>query len=449
MSRIYTALCLVFSLYLASSDELSVQPATSDDKAEQCLMQKRHQVARSDSLEEKPNKLHRESNADSLAETAHAEGKKAAKKAGEGKKLDKANAVDGQKGEKSEKKGKHGKHQGKKSSLLKTKEKNNADGHKKKQARKAKANHKSKAEPVSLAQMSVSGRQTANKSHIVNLHEILPEPVLALGWELFKTEGAIQGAVDNSVPVEVTYAGVKMSLRMNKFDDAVKRVGEEGTWFSYDLDSLSSSQDSSEDMLNMLDLGGNYGVVSIAAMKKHPKNLRIITVEPIPETFFFLKWNLHLNGIPELDGAALDDKHTPGVLALHRGSTDVAGQDLHFCAYPWSSMNSKMCDCPKGEDNCHIVQSTSVGDLAGMFGKEPIAMVKMDCEGCEEKSLPALAEEHISKRVHRLAGELHLPERDLEDIACRWDHGKFMTKCQRSATNSENIECDVPLSCPE
>ena len=34
-----------------------------------------------------------------------------------------------------------------------------------------------------------------------------------------------------------------------------------------------------------------------------------------------------------------------------------------------------------GEDNCHIVPSSTVENLAGMFGTDPIAMVKMDCEG--------------------------------------------------------------------
>ena len=40
----------------------------------------------------------------------------------------------------------------------------------------------------------------------------------------------------------------------------------------------------------------------------------------------------------------------------------------------------------------------------------------MDCEGCEFKSLPALDKPEISKRVRRLAGELHLPDKKLEDL---------------------------------
>merc|ERR1719506_2047589 len=67
-------------------------------------------------------------------------------------------------------------------------------------------------------------------------------------------------------------------------------------------------------------------------------------------------------------------------------------------------------------------------------------MVKMDCEGCEAKSLPVLAKDTVSPRVRRLAGELHLPDQNLEEIACRWDHGRLLSKCGDG-------ECGLELSC--
>jgi FkbM family methyltransferase len=240
-----------------------------------------------------------------------------------------------------------------------------------------------------------------------------------------------------------------MKLRINKGDDATSRLPSEGTWFSYDLDTLGDVHKDTQDVLNMIDIGGNYGVVTIAAMKKYEKNLRVVTVEPIPTTFFFLKWNLHINGIPEIAEGDWDAKKaSAGVLALNSGSADVAGEGLHFCSYPSSSMNSKMCDCKEGEDNCIIVPSTTVDDLAARFGDQQISMVKMDCEGCEFKSLPALAEPHIFNRVHRLAGELHIPDQKIEELACKWDHGRLMTKCQFSQKNPQDVECDVKLPCP-
>jgi len=272
---------------------------------------------------------------------------------------------------------------------------------------------------------------------------------LVLALKTFKTEEAIQGMIENSVVVNVTHAGVPISLRMNKFDDATQRLGTEGTWSSYDLGTLGDANGNSQEALNMIDVGGNYGVVTIAAMKKYAEKLRVVTVEPIPTTFFFLKWNLHINGVPEIEQADWDANNSaPGVLALNSGSSDTPGENLHFCSYPESSMNSKMCDCKEGEENCIIVPSTTVDDLADMFGSQPISMVKMDCEGCEFKSLPALAKPKIAERVRRLAGELHIPDKNLEELACRWDNGRLMSKCQFSKENPENVECDVKLSCP-
>lgn len=329
------------------------------------------------------------------------------------------------------------------------------EGHKDKQ------NLKTHGKPHGASKKAPSLMQVSDESHAPNLHELLPESILALARVLFEKEDVIADVVANSVLVNLTYAGVKMSLRMNKDDDAVKRMGEESQWFGYDLDTLGDVRDDSKDMLNMLDIGGNYGVVSIAAYKKYAEKLRVITVEPIPTTFFFLKWNLYLNGVPDLEKAGLDKQNpekaaldseghtdplkTAGVMALNRGSADVEGEDLHFCFDPKSSMNSRMCECQRGDDHCIIVPSVTINTLAGMFGLEPIAMVKMDCEGCEFKSLPALAQPEVSKRVRRLAGELHLPDESLEALACRWDKGRLMSKCSQK---DEGIACGVELTCP-
>jgi len=306
-------------------------------------------------------------------------------------------------------------------------------------------NRNKKIKAAGLVQL---GTHTLKTGRMNPALELLPKPVLELARKLFKDENAIAGCIENSVLVDVTYAGVKMSLRMNKFDDATKRMGEEAQWFGYDLDTLSDVGSGSDEMLNMLDVGGNYGVVTIAAMKKYAKTLRVIAVEPIPETFFFLVWNLYINEVPVLNEAAMkDEKDAPGVLALNSGSGDVAGQELNFCAYPWSSMNSKVCDCKPSQDNCHVVPSITVDRVVGMFASDTIAMVKMDCEGCEFKSLPALGKSHLAKRVRRLAGELHMPDRSLEELACRWENGRLMSKCQQGRKNKDDVECGVKLAC--
>jgi len=447
-------LCAALLVKLACSAEVTSPEPTSDEKAKQCLMQQRHRVSKSDTLH---HDLQTHAKVPHSSQSSGGDRRDSSPKSHVKKTLTKHSKAQG--GKMTSISSKHhlqhkDKKQAAKGSVAlvqkgdkdagKPQKFSGSQGESSHHKHHKKRHHKSikeSAEP-SLAQVS------ANKSRVPDLKELLPEPVLALAWKLFKTEGAIRGAVENSVVVSVTHAGVPMSLRMNKYDDATQRLGTEGTWFSYDLDTLGDAHENPQDVMNMIDVGGNYGVVTIAAMKKYAKNLRVVTVEPIPTTFFFLKWNLHINGVPEIDQANWDaNKGTPGVLALNSGSSDVAGENLHFCSYPWSSMNSKMCDCPEGEDNCHIVPSVAVNDLVAMFGSDPIAMVKMDCEGCEFKSLPALGKKDISKRVRRLAGELHLPDKNLEEIACRWDDGRLLTKCQQGQKGKDDIECGVKLSC--
>lgn len=409
MVRRAVVLCAAFFATLSVSAEVTSSEESLDVKGKQCLLQQQHQVSRSAVKE----------HAQAHGEVSHKGNSEEFRDSSLRKRARKTLAAPGKK-------------HGRKGKEAKKKIKEADNKHHKKSPHKA-----------SFAQMSTSQSQQPD------LKELLPEHLLDLAWRTFRTEGAIRGAIENSVVVPVTHAGVAMSLRINKFDDATTRLGAEGTWFSYDLDTLGDTKESTQDVLNMIDIGGNYGVVTIAAMKKYAQNLRVVTVEPIPTTFFFLKWNLHLNGIAEIQQSQWDaNKGVSGVLALNEGSSDLPGQSLHFCSYPQSSMNSKMCDCKEGEENCVIIPSITVDNLADMFGNQPISMVKMDCEGCEFKSLPALAQTHISTRVRRLAGELHIPDKTVEDLACRWDHGRLVTKCQFSPINQKDVECDVKLTCP-
>jgi len=279
---------------------------------------------------------------------------------------------------------------------------------------------------------------------------MLPESVLALAWRLFEKEEVIVDIVESSVLVNVTYAGVEIPMHVNADADMIQSLGEESTWFTYDLDTLGDESENSEDMLNILDVGGSFGIVTIAAMKKYPERLRAITVEASPTMFFYLKWNLAINGIPEIDETAglpcSDEKGNdpagPGVLALNRAPTENDGDELHYCIDPDDSTKSRICDCDKGVHPCVIVPGIAMESLtSGMFSSEPIAMVKIDCQYCESQSLSALAANtKMSERVRRLVGQLHAPDQRLEEIACRWDHGRLMSKCGDG-------ECGLELSC--
>lgn len=60
----------------------------------------------------------------------------------------------------------------------------------------------------------------------------------------------------------------------------------------------------------MVDIGANVGQEAILAMKVHP-DLRVIALEPQPTAYFYMRWNMRLNGIPLLSQSELSDPDKP------------------------------------------------------------------------------------------------------------------------------------------
>merc|ERR1719359_2199592 len=99
--------------------------------------------------------------------------------------------------------------------------------------------------------------------------EVLPPHLLQLGREMLGSEDALNELVDNSRVENMTYAGVTVLARMLNGDmsnDSMVAGGD-----SYGLESLRKTSPTGK--LHVLDLGGSYGIVSIAAFKKYPKDV--------------------------------------------------------------------------------------------------------------------------------------------------------------------------------
>jgi len=195
---------------------------------------------------------------------------------------------------------------------------------------------------------------------------------------------------------------------------------------------------SNNTMLSMLDLGGNYGRISIATFKQFPANLRVIAVEPVPSTHFLLRWNLWLNGVPELGQEEFISNHSkPGVLALNNGIENVDEKLTGFCVQAESTMGSRVCNCTTGfmnlpGEHCVNVVSKSMNTLVSTLGVQEITFLKMDCEGCELDVIPALMylEATTGLSVHRFAGELHAMPNEFEDFVCQAEQGEwFVSIC--------------------
>lgn len=265
----------------------------------------------------------------------------------------------------------------------------------------------------------------------------LPPHLFQIGMQVLYTEEMLDAVVGNSVVQEHYYAGVAMTVRM-VHGDAVDPVDFYGISTLSQTVAETGADKTGSGIMNMLDIGGNYGRISISTYKNFPGRMRIVTVEPMPTTYFLLRWNLWLNSVPEL---SLEEFYAnpqkPGVLPLNNGIENVDGKTTGFCYTPPLTMGARICNCSNGwlhlpGEHCEYVVSRSVETLVKMFNVPELAFVKMDCEGCELDVIPALMnlQNTGAIRILRAAGELHAMPNEFENWACTADGGKwFVTLC--------------------
>lgn len=144
-----------------------------------------------------------------------------------------------------------------------------------------------------------------------------------------------------------------------------------------------------------LDIGGHIGAVSIALAYDNP-DLRVLCVEPIPENVQLARANIAANGLSErvtiLDGAAGTDP-----LVVYGGTGESAEHHAFVGNNEWSLVAS-------GSQSL-TARCYSLTALLRRTKSARIALLKIDCEGCEWSFLadPAIA------KVDRIVGEWHPP----------------------------------------
>lgn len=284
------------------------------------------------------------------------------------------------------------------------------------------------APPAPIAPVPAQGEPLA-------LESLTPE-LQTMGANIFGSREGLVAFLTNSRVLTVHYAGVDMKIAMGKADNSDQKWanGE-----AYDLDTLIVPADETEaqfeqrrqqgtQMINMLDVGGNLGLVTIAAYKKYPGLVRAMIVEPVPATNFFLNVNLFLNAVPPLTV----DPAQPGVNTVEHVVFDQKDVAMTMCTpcrdgtcAPWDAyaiVAGKACDC--NVDKCDRVLSTTMEQIISVFDEEDISFLKMDCEDCEQYALPVV--DKNAHRVRRLAIEMSLARAVNADIACGFNQGKYV-----------------------
>jgi FkbM family methyltransferase len=140
--------------------------------------------------------------------------------------------------------------------------------------------------------------------------------------------------------------------------------------------------------LHAIDVGAYTGAVSAALVLDF--HLRVVAVEPIPENGAMVVMNAALNkvaGYVDIDlRAASRDSGSVGIDYGYDGSHHYVG------------------NLGEGEPTKHVdVEGVTLGRLLSDYRIDRVALLKIDCEGCEMAFLddPALAS------VERIVGEVH------------------------------------------
>mmetsp|Transcript_3404 Transcript_3404/g.6683 ORF Transcript_3404/g.6683 Transcript_3404/m.6683 type:complete len:353 (+) Transcript_3404:97-1155(+) len=299
-------------------------------------------------------------------------------------------------------------------------------------------------EDIHIGRSLLAVRTSSKIAEDILTFTMLPGSLQNLGISLFGSEAKVVEFLNNTKVVPVTYSEVDMRLAMTKDDDAAVRFGGDGeNGEEYGLDSLLSVEndveaafekrrDEGTGMINMIDMGGNLGVITIAVFKRYPGIVRCVAVEPVPTTYFYMELNFWLNNVPKLITGTKSPQ--AGVMGIQKAISPDANFNLQFCLPGNScSMNAHIvtddwpCNTPAtgGTDTVSTVTSITIDSIFEVFGNEDITFVKMDCEACEHDALPAM--EKYKTRVRRLGGEMHMMPPETFQYVCAYNQGRYLT----------------------
>jgi FkbM family methyltransferase len=149
-----------------------------------------------------------------------------------------------------------------------------------------------------------------------------------------------------------------------------------------------------------IDVGAHIGSVAIALAIEHP-DLRVIAVEAVPENCAVLRTNIERNGLADRVSVVQAAASAPGrkrvqMLWNYRTAGNEPQGYVDDSRFIANIYNAKDSDADK-----HTVTAVSLDTL--MDGLDRLALLKVDCEGCEWQFLRSSR----VKDVDIIIGEWH------------------------------------------
>lgn len=153
----------------------------------------------------------------------------------------------------------------------------------------------------------------------------------------------------------------------------------------------------------MLDIGAHIGTIGIAAAIDNP-GLRVVAVEALAENAELARDSVALNGLDGRvfvihAGAAAPRDGPVTVTYGYRSVVNVDGRYAEQCRWIGNIFGVEI----EQDGEAVTVPPLSLDAILARYGIDRIALLKIDCEGCEWRFLlsPAL------DRIDRIVGEYH------------------------------------------
>eukprot|EP00466_Bigelowiella_natans_P016972 jgi/Bigna1/142518/aug1.70_g17226 len=232
----------------------------------------------------------------------------------------------------------------------------------------------------------------------VNPDRELSMQVFEVGLEIFGSKKEVCKVIYKaSEPLSYNWHGVNFELLASNDDDTLFRLSPE-----YGSERFRSGGGF------VYDIGANVGDITIFLAKLNPK-LLIVAMEMVPDNYFYMLWNLHLNRInfeTNVERFFLNSASGRGSDTLDTGATDlilVKNVNLQqFLVYHHQAASAPVAT-GKMDLERYATSSSSV-----------IRLLKIDCEGCEWDVIESIAPILTGKSPVTIAGleaEMHLAER--------------------------------------
>jgi FkbM family methyltransferase len=270
---------------------------------------------------------------------------------------------------------------------------------------------------TALLQSSLSVKRQAKSKLDTSAMASLPSSLQKLGKKLLGDDA--DDIISKAKTTEIIIGKLTFNIR-SAADDAGANGFQEFVTDPYGIKRLKGISSGT-----VIDIGGNLGVFTIGAALTNP-NLQILACEPMPVTYFFLKWNLLVNHIPEVNESEFHSG-MPGVLALRRAVTKdgrnvQAEYDPNWSQQGMTSASTSKSHLPAivpnpGEPNAThqqllVVPGLSVPEffqsVSYTHNSDPdIVFLKIDCEGCEHEVVPDLLATVFLSNVRMGAAEVH------------------------------------------